>query len=91
MENQPNSELDFELEFFEVLTGSLENLEILPIPDFDGITLTVSEIEEIKKKCDEAGLRLFYKVGHGKVATIFNRNTKMTGIVPEGNSEGFDC
>jgi len=93
MDNQSNFDMDmeFELLFYEVLNGTIENLEVLPLPDFDGIILSNEEIKAVKEECDKAGLRLMYRISHGRVATILNRDTKYTGIVPENNSDGFYC
>jgi hypothetical protein len=80
----------FETMFYELLSNTLD-VQIIPIPDFDGFIIPEEDLEIIKKECKKANIKLLYRVSHGKIATILDPKTLKIGVMPEFNLIGFPC
>jgi hypothetical protein len=82
--------IEFEQVFYTLLAGT-ENLEIIPIPDEDGFVIDNKELKLIQNECSIRGIKLLYRISHGKTATIFDPVLLKIGVVPEFNLLGFSC
>jgi hypothetical protein len=84
------SDIDFEEDFYKAVART-DRLQIITLPDSDGYFATPQEIDIIKRQCDRKKLKLLYRISHGKLMTVLDPSTKLTGIVPDSAIKCFVC
>lgn len=83
-------EFEFEKAFYIAVTGT-EKFDIIPIPDESGYVPTSKELKLIQLEYDRQGIKVLFRISHGKYATVYDPETGKIGMMPEGNSKGFFC
>lgn len=84
------SAVEMEFNFFRLLSGT-DKVEIIPIPDEDGDIITPEQLDIVQKECKRQKIKLLYRMVHISHSTIFDPDTKLTGVVPDNNHRGFYC
>ena len=85
-----SKEIEFERNFYSYLVNDT-NFEVIPIPDENGKFLSKEEKKLITKEAARLGIKLIYRVSHGKIATVFSPYTLKVGVMPDTDSKGFTC
>jgi len=83
-------DIEFEVLFYETVAKT-RKIQVVALPDADGDYATPQELNIIKKQCVRKKLKLLYRISHGQLATVFDPNTMLTGIMPEDSIHGFVC
>lgn len=80
----------FESKFFYILAES-EDLELIPIPDYDGKNLQELEKISILEEARLEGRAVLYRISLGEIAVVFAPGGEKLGILPENELHGFFC
>ena len=81
---------EFERSFYIAVCGT-DEFEVIPIPDKNGYVVSHEEKTYLEAAAKRQGLKILYRISHGKYATVFDPQTGKLGIMPETNSRGFAC
>ena len=84
------SAVEMEFSFFKLLSGT-DKVEVLGIPDEDGDVISSEQLSIVQQECKRQNIKLLYRMVHRKYSTIFDPDTKLTGVVPDNNHRGFYC
>ena len=82
--------IEMEINFYKILAKTTK-IEVLSIPDEDGIIISPDELKLVQQECKKQKIKLLYRMIHSNHSTIFDPDTKLTGILPDDNHRGFYC
>jgi hypothetical protein len=83
-------EVEFERGFYEAVCDT-DNFEVILIPDERGYILKKEDKLLLETSARQQGIKLLYRISHGKFATVFDPQTGKIGVMPETNNRGFAC
>lgn len=87
-------EVWFEKEFYKIIANT-DQYDVVDIDVSNKNSLKESELLSklaIEAHCKKNNLKILYRISYGNYAVVLDKdNSEKVGIVPENNSDGWEC